>query len=110
MPGNHGGSADDVERLSGVVSAALPASRDLAAVLEALARHRPSARVLVAVGRGGFGRHAAQGAQQAAARRHVRRRLLTHDEGPMLSDADVLLLAGSVEQDLALLQRSGRDL
>ena len=103
---NHGGSADDVERLSGVVSVAAPASRYLAAVLEAVARHRPSARVLVAVGRGGFGRHAAQGAQQAAARLGMSVvGCVTHDEVPEVSDADVLLLAGSFEQDLVLLRR-----
>jgi ABC-type branched-subunit amino acid transport system substrate-binding protein len=103
---NHGGSADDVERFSGVVSVASPASRYLAAVLEAVARHRPSARVLVAVGRGGFGRHAAQGAQQAAARLGMSVvGCVTHDEVPEVPDADVLLLAGSFEQDLALLRR-----
>jgi ABC-type branched-subunit amino acid transport system substrate-binding protein len=103
---NHGGSADDVERLSGVVSVASPASRYLAAVLEALARHRPSARVLVAVGRGGFGQHAAQGARQAAARLGMSVvGCVTHDEVPELPDADVLLLAGSFEQDVALLRR-----
>lgn len=106
---NHGGSADDVERLSGVVSVASPASRYLAAVLEALARHRPSARVLVAVGRGGFGQHAAQGAQQAAARLGMSVvGCVTHDEVPEVPDADVLLLAGSFEQDLALLRRLRR--
>jgi ABC-type branched-subunit amino acid transport system substrate-binding protein len=103
---NHGGSADDVERLPGVVSVASPASRYLAAVLEALARHRPSARVLVAVGRGGFGQHAAQGARQAAARLGMSVvGCVTHDEVPEVPDADVLLLAGSFEQDVALLRR-----
>ncbi len=103
---NHGGSADDVERLSGVVSVASPASRYLAAVLEALARHRPSARVLVAVGRGGFGQHAAQGARQAAARLGMSVvGCVTHDEVPDVPDVDVLLLAGSFEQDVALLRR-----
>ena len=106
---NHGGSADDVERLSGVVSVASPASRYLAVVLEALARHRPSARVLVAVGRGGFGKHAAQGAREAAAR--VRMSVVgcvAHDEVSEVPDADVLLLAGSFEQDVALLRRLRR--
>jgi ABC-type branched-subunit amino acid transport system substrate-binding protein len=103
---NHGGSADDVERLSGVVSVASPASTYLAAVLEALARHRPSARVLVAVGRGGFGQHAAQGAQQAAARLGMSVvGCVPHEDVPEVPDADVLLLAGSFEQDVALLRR-----
>jgi branched-chain amino acid transport system substrate-binding protein len=103
---NHGGSADDVERGSGVVSVASPASRYLTVVLEALARHRPRARVLVAVGRGGFGQHAAQGARQAAARLGMSVvGCVTHDEVPEVPDADVLLLAGSFEQDVALLRR-----
>ena len=103
---NHGGSADDVERLSGVVSVASPASRYLAAVLEAVSRHRPAARVMVAAGQGGFGRHAAQGAQQAAARLGMSVvGCVTHDEVPEVPDADVLLLAGSFEQDVALLRR-----
>jgi ABC-type branched-subunit amino acid transport system substrate-binding protein len=106
---NHGGSADDVERLPGVVSVASPASRYLAAVLEAIERHRPSARVLVAVGRGGFGQHAAQGARQAAARLGMPVvGCVTHDEVPEVPDADVLLLAGSFEQDVALLRRLRR--
>src|SRR5437867_10893234 len=96
---NHGGSADDVERLPGVVSVASPASRYLAAVLEALARDRPSARVLVALGRGGFGQHAAQGAQLAAARLGICVvGCVPHDDVPEAPDADVLLLAGSFEQ------------
>ena len=103
---NHGGSADDVEGLSGVVSVASPASSYLSAMLDALARHRPSARVLVAAGRGGFGHHAIQGAQQAATRLGLSIvGSVTHHEVPESPDADVLLLAGSFEQDLELLRR-----
>ena len=103
---NHGGSADDVERLPGVVSVASPASRYLAAVLEAVARHRPSARVLLAAGRGGFGRHAVQGAQEAASRLGMRVvGSVSHDEVPEAPDVDVLLLAGTFEQDVALVRR-----
>jgi branched-chain amino acid transport system substrate-binding protein len=103
---NHGGSADDVERTARVVSVASPASRYLAAVLEAVARHRPSARVLVAVGRGGFGQCAAQGARQAAGRLGMSVvGCVTHDAVPEVPDVDVLLLAGSFEQDVALLRR-----
>jgi hypothetical protein len=75
-------------------------------VLEALAPHRSSARVLVAVGRGGFGQHAAQGAQEAAARLGMSVvGCVPHDDVPEVPDADVLLLAGSFEQDVALLRR-----
>ncbi|MGH9024828.1 MAG: ABC transporter substrate-binding protein, partial [Acidimicrobiia bacterium] len=65
---NHGGSADEVERVPGVVSVASPASRYLAAVLEAVAASVHPGRVLLAVGRGRFGQAAAQGAQDTAAR------------------------------------------
>jgi branched-chain amino acid transport system substrate-binding protein len=103
---NHGGSADDVERSAGVVSVASPASRYLAAVLEALVRHRPSARVLLVAGRGGFGQHAAQGAREAASRLGMSvGGAVSHDEVPEAVDVDVLLLAGSFEQDVALVRR-----
>jgi hypothetical protein len=92
--------------MAGVVSVASPASRYLSAVLEAVARHRPSARVLVAVGGGAFGQHAAQGARQAAGRLGMSVvGCMTHDQVPEAPDVDVLLLAGSFEQDIALLQR-----
>ncbi len=103
---NHGGSADDVESLPGVVSVASPASRYLAAILDAVARHRPSARVLVATGRGTFGHHAAEGAKQAAVRLGMSVvGCVTPDDVPDVPETDVLLLAGSFDQDLALLRR-----
>ena len=103
---NHGGSADDVEGSSGVVSVASPASRYLAVVLEALARHRPSARVLVAVGRGGFGQHVARGAQEAAGRLGMSVvGCVTHDEVSDSPDVDALLLAGTFAHDVALVRR-----
>jgi Periplasmic binding protein len=102
---NHGGSADDVERLPGVVSVASPASRYLAAILDAVARRRPSARVLVAAGRGGFGHHAMEGAKQAAVRLGMSVVGCVPDDVPEDPETDVLLLAGSLDQDLALLRR-----
>lgn len=103
---NHGGSADDVERLPGVVSVASPASRYLAAVLEALAANVQPARVLLAVGRGRFGQSAAQGAREAARRLGVSVvGVVTHDEVPEAPDAEILLTAGSFEQDVTLLRR-----
>jgi branched-chain amino acid transport system substrate-binding protein len=89
-----------------VVSVASPVSRYLAAILDAVARQLPSARVLVAAGRGGFGRHAAAGARQAAARLGMPvAGCVTHDEVPDDPGADVLLLAGTFDQDVALLRR-----
>jgi ABC-type branched-subunit amino acid transport system substrate-binding protein len=106
---NHGGSADDLQRLPPVVSVASPTSRYLAAVLQVLARREPSARVLVVAGRGGFGRHAAQGAEQAAARLGMSVvGAVTHDDVPDAPDADVVLMAGTFAQDVALLRRLRR--
>ena len=103
---NHGGSADDVECLPGVVSVASPASRYLTAVLEAVAAHRRSARVLLAIGAGRFGHHAAHGARQAAARLGMSVvGVMPHDEVPEAPDAELLLMAGSFEHDVALLRR-----
>src|SRR5712691_4447617 len=65
---NHGGNADDVQRLPGVVSVGTPASRYLSSVLDAVATGLPEARVMVAVGRGAFGRSVAHGAREAAER------------------------------------------
>src|SRR5207245_6807051 len=48
---NHGGNADDVQRLPGLVSVGSPASYYLGPVLEALTEHLPGARLMVAAGR-----------------------------------------------------------
>jgi ABC-type branched-subunit amino acid transport system substrate-binding protein len=75
-------------------------------MLDAVARHRPSARVLVVAGRGRFGQHAAEGATQAAARLGMAvAGRVTHEEVSTEPDADVLLLAGTFDQDVALLRR-----
>lgn len=103
---NHGGNADDVQRLPGLVSIGSPASTYLGAVLEALTEHLPGARVMVAAGRGGFGRSAARGAREAAERLGVRVvGMVAHREVPEAPDADILLGAGSFADDLALVPR-----
>jgi branched-chain amino acid transport system substrate-binding protein len=103
---NHGGSADDVERQPGVISVASPASRYLAAVLAALARQCRTARVLFVAGRGGFGHQCVQGARQAASRLGMTVvGSVAHDEVPDTPDVDVLLMAGTFEQDVALVRR-----
>jgi ABC-type branched-subunit amino acid transport system substrate-binding protein len=63
---NHGGSADDTQRLPGVVSVPAPASQYFAPVLDAVSGQMPGARVLVAAGRGAFGSSTADGAVSAA--------------------------------------------
>jgi ABC-type branched-subunit amino acid transport system substrate-binding protein len=53
---NHGGAADDVQRLTGVVSISSPSSRYLVALGRAVASLRPGCRVALAVARGRFAR------------------------------------------------------
>ena len=103
---NHGGSADEVERLRGVVSVPSPASRYLGPVLEALAESLPGARVLVAAGRGPFGRSAALGAGDAADRLGMTFvGTVAPEEVPEASDADVVLAAGTFAEDVELVRR-----
>src|SRR5438309_11043132 len=64
---NHGGSADEVETLPGLVSVASPTSRYPAAVIKAVAGSVPGGRVLIGAGTGSFGQAAARGATEAAA-------------------------------------------
>jgi branched-chain amino acid transport system substrate-binding protein len=106
---NHGGSADEVERQPGVVSVASPTSRYLAAVLDVVAGQVPRARMLVGAGTGSFGRAAAAGAGEAAGRLGMELLgVVAPGEVPDDPDADVLLLAGSFEEDVATLRRLRR--
>lgn len=103
---NHGGNADDVQRLPGVVSVGTPASRYLSSVLDAVATELPEARVMVAIGRGAFGRSVAHGAQEAAGRLGMTIvGITTHGEVPEVPSADVLLMAGTFAKDLELVRR-----
>jgi branched-chain amino acid transport system substrate-binding protein len=106
---NHGGSADDTQRLSGVVSVPAPASRYFAPVLDAVAAQMPGARVLVAVGRGAFGSSAATGGVSAAGRLGMEVvAVAPHDEIPDQPDVEILLAAGSFADDVALIRRLRR--
>ena len=104
---NHGASADDVQRLPGVVSVASPASSYLAAALDAVAgKLNGGARVLVAAGRGTFGRAVAAGVLDAAARLGMTVvGVVSPREVPDQPDADVLLVAGSFTDDVTLVRR-----
>ena len=103
---NHGGNADDVQRLPGVVSVGTPASRYLPPVLDAFATELPEARVIVAVGLGAFGRSAAHGAREAARRLGMRIvGIMPHAEVPEVPNADALLMAGTFAADLKLVRR-----
>jgi branched-chain amino acid transport system substrate-binding protein len=103
---NHGGNADDVQRLPGVVSVGSPGSRYLSSVLDAVAPELPEARVIMAVGQGAFGRSVAHGAREAAERLGMTIvGITTHGEVPEVSDADVLLMAGTFAEDVELVRR-----
>ena len=64
---NHGGAADDVQRLPGVVSVPSPASRYLVALGRAVAELRPGARIAVLAAPGRFFRLALEGLEHEAA-------------------------------------------
>lgn len=103
---NHGGSADEVETMPRLVSVASPTSRYLAAVMDVVASAVPGGRVLIGAGTGSFGRAAARGATDAAAELGMAAvDVVTPDEVPESVDADVLLLAGSFDDDVAVLRR-----
>jgi branched-chain amino acid transport system substrate-binding protein len=100
---NHGGSADDVQRLPGVISVASPASNYFPPILEALAQSLPQARVLLAVGRGSFPEEVAKGARDAANRLGMDVVTVAHGEVSGSPDSDVLLAAGTFAEDVALI-------
>jgi ABC-type branched-subunit amino acid transport system substrate-binding protein len=103
---NHGGNADDVQRLPRVVSVGTPASRYLASVLDAVATELPEARVMVAVGRGAFGRSVAHGAREAVERLGMTIvGIMTHGQVPEVPNVDALLMAGTFAEDLELVRR-----
>jgi branched-chain amino acid transport system substrate-binding protein len=109
MVWNHGGSADEVETLPRLVSIASPTSRYSAAVIEAVAESVPGGRVLIGAGTGSFGQAAARGATEAAAAVGLGAvEVVTPEEVPDDVDADVLLLAGSFDDDVAVLRRLRR--
>ena len=105
---NHGGSADETQRLSGVVSVPAPASRYFAPVLDAVVAQMPGARVLVAAGRGAFGNSVANGAVSAAGRLGMEVAVAAHDEIPDQPDVEILFAAGSFADDVALIRRLRR--
>src|SRR5438132_10691803 len=103
---NHGGSADEVERLPRLVSIASPTSRYLAAVVDVVSGGVPGGRVLIGAGTGSFGRAAARGAAEAATAAGLTVvDVVAPGEVPESCDADVLLLAGSFDEDVAVLRR-----
>jgi branched-chain amino acid transport system substrate-binding protein len=100
---NHGGSADAVQRLPGVISVASPASSYFPPILEALSQSLPQASVLLAVGRGSFPEEVAKGAREAANRLGMDVVTVAPGEVPSSPDSDVLLAAGTFAEDVALI-------
>lgn len=64
---NHGGAADDVQRMPGVVSVPSPASRYLVALGHAVATLRPGATIALVTAAGPFARLAREGLEAEAA-------------------------------------------
>jgi hypothetical protein len=94
------------------VSVASPTSRYLAAVLEAVAGAgggRTAGRIVAAVRTGSFGQAAARGAGEAAAAAGLGPvEVVAPSDVSDDVDADVLLLAGSFDDDVAVLRRLRR--
>jgi hypothetical protein len=86
---NHGAAADDVQRLSGVVSVPTPASRYLVALARA-AVGLGAARAAIVTARGRFARLAREGLEREAAALGV-------ELVPDATHADCVLLCGPVE-------------
>jgi ABC-type branched-subunit amino acid transport system substrate-binding protein len=112
LPGplwNHGGAADDVQRLPGVVSIPSPASRYLVALARAVAHLRPAARVALVIADGRFARLAREGLEPEAPLLGLRVTgtfAITGALEPLLAaEPDAVLLCGPVEQEVALLRR-----
>jgi ABC-type branched-subunit amino acid transport system substrate-binding protein len=108
---NHGGSADQVQHLPGVISVLSPASAYAEPVLEALAEVVPGGRLLIAAGSGRFARSVAAGAHQAAERVGLNLvGTVSHSEVPddPGKHIDVLFSAGTFADDLDLIGRLKR--
>lgn len=104
---NHGGAADDVQRLPGVVSVPSPASGYLVALGRAVALLRPGATVCVAADRGALARLARRGLERAASALGL---VLAGDlsladppEAIAATRADAVLLCGPVQREAAAL-------
>jgi ABC-type branched-subunit amino acid transport system substrate-binding protein len=105
---NHGGAADDVQTLPGVVSVPSPASRYLVALARAVVERRPGCSVAVVTARGGFARLAREGLEREAEALGLARveafALADPPESLVASGPDAVLLCGPVEQELPLLR------
>ena len=105
---NHGGAADDVQRVPGVVSVASPASRYLAALGRAVAGLRPGCSVALVAGGGSFARFACEGFEAVSPGLGLtvvgRFSLTDPPDSIVASRPDSILLCGPVEGEIALLR------
>ena len=90
---NHGGAADDVQLLPGVVSICSPASRYLVVLGRAVARLNPGATVAAPAARGRFAAFAREALEREA-------RTLGLTLVPEPTEADAVLLCGPLEWEL----------
>lgn len=104
---NHGASADDVQRLAGVVSVAAPASGYLAAVARVVATRRAGARISVGLASGRFARLAADGLLPEARRLGLRlaatRPLDAGADALLQDEPDAVLLCGPLDREASVL-------
>jgi ABC-type branched-subunit amino acid transport system substrate-binding protein len=105
---NHGGAADDVQGLTGVVSVPSPASRYVVALGTAVARLRPGCSVALALGRGAFARLAGEGfeGERGALGLALAGVFALTDPPDAIAAGrpDAVLLCGPVEQETAALR------
>ncbi len=103
---NHGGAADDVQRLRGVVSVCSPASRYLIALARGVVALRPRARVVLVTAPGPFGRLAREGLEREARSLGVSiaASLSFADslDGIAVVGTDAVLACGPLERELGL--------
>jgi ABC-type branched-subunit amino acid transport system substrate-binding protein len=111
---NHGGAADDVQRLPGVVSAPSPASRYLVALARAVGLLRPRCSVAIVTARGAFARFAREGFEREAVDLRLELAgIFSLTDSPVVitaSKPEAVLLCGPVEQEIALLRTLRRAL
>jgi ABC-type branched-subunit amino acid transport system substrate-binding protein len=97
---NHGGAADDVQRLSSVVSVPSPASKYLVALARGLAKLRPGVRVAVFVASGRFAAFAREGLEREAPGLGLK--LVATP-----AETDAVLLCGPYQWELEMFRRLG---
>jgi ABC-type branched-subunit amino acid transport system substrate-binding protein len=105
---NHGGAADDVQLLPGVVSVPSPASRYLIALARGMALLRPGCTAAVAVARGAFARFARERLERERDLDLVHAGTFSLTDPPdriVAAGPHAVLLCGPVDQEVAFLRK-----